>query len=310
MVRSLAALVLSVFLISAAPAPYVNFLDHLCDAATGVCDDPNVTADASFRRAIAAAVATKRRTIRFPAGDYRFKQCTDAITATVQLVGDGPANEGTIFYKEYTACNNAKGLLHFEPPAHGSGVHRLAILAQPWTNGGPLISAAATSADNLSDLNFSHLRLAPKGDNLIGYAIRIDGCARTADPTGVRHVTIDNVAMFGATGPSLDARCVHDLTWTGTGTKGSGSTTPQAGAVSISGTTAVTSTGILIAVPRISGGLILTNVEGANIMAGMIGQSDGYCIRNTSSVRNVAVKGVCVAGGVVGANWQSSVFTR
>jgi hypothetical protein len=166
------------------------------DAILGTSGTDNVAAFNIARQ----AAATRRGTIYFPHGSYRFNskpggiyggvtiECEDIVTFLVRNYSEGTPGVGFLDMDVANTGDLTNG---------GGGVKSCGIYAESGTTGGAAINMQSSSTSGQGFIYLSKLYIT--GAGTFAYGARADGSLKTSAPAGVRDISITECNFFQST---------------------------------------------------------------------------------------------------------------
>lgn len=257
---------------------------HLHDFTT--CRSENCDATPGYNALIAALPAHCSRTAMLGKGRYRMDSQPVTVNFTVNLVGEGPNSEGTVFVRNFNGATG-KGLLDFEGAAWGSKLEGVFVVAASGTSGGGAVWFRSTASDGISNLRLRDLYLTAYGYNAFDHMLMIDGSQKVGGALGARVVNIQNVIAFGTRYAPIWLRSLNGGRWVGGGIYQGGS--GDSSQLIISGTAASKSNGVVIDIES-AGSLSMVNTAGARVTLLSLGsEPDGNSVFADGTVSGARV---------------------
>lgn len=241
-----------------------------------------------------------------PRGVYRFDHRPAQIDHCINFAGQGASNTGTMFVKNYATEPGADtlGLVDFRPGSDGSSFGNVFIKNE--TPGGCLITAKASPALTMTNLNLHDLNLSTSDTAALYHVILFDGSLKTTGAKGCRVNSLRNVVVFGAQWASVVLKSCCGLWWHGGAIYAAGSNTPYSGGLVVSGTDEVPSYGVRIDI-QTAARLSLERLSAARFDFVSLDPASGDAVENTTLVSNV--RGRSLTSGAVQSNWLNSSWT-
>lgn len=240
-----------------------------------------------------------------PTNPTKYRLCSQLPTIQSQgfrLSGDGIWE--TQILRDYNGVNGV-GCIDVRGASLGVEIESLAIASAAGRSGGHALHFMADGGSGYTGgkTSLRNLNLTSYGTDSWDSTLRFNGTLKTVDPIGWRTTVLQNVEVFGANGYSVQLSAVVGFSWFGGGIWPATGTTPQSGAMLITGTPAVPSSNISMQMESCNG-IVLNNCHHGIIETPIIGSVNGVSVSSDATCDRFWVRGFRTGSASLG--WTNS----